>query len=67
MADVINLNDYRKKREKAIRAKRAIQNRARHGLTKSERLAEKNRREREARELDNKKLGAPDEGAENSD
>lgn len=56
MADIVNLNRFRKTRERDEREKAATENRVRYGRPKPER--EKNRVERKKREkaLDDKKL-----------
>ena len=54
MGDVIQLNQYRKKRSRLARGKDAAENRARHGRTKQAKEAERRTREREALGLDAK-------------
>jgi Domain of unknown function (DUF4169) len=56
MADVVNLNQYRKQRARRVSQKRAAENRSRFGGSKQEQ--EKSRREAEkaAKDLDNKRL-----------
>jgi Domain of unknown function (DUF4169) len=56
MAEIVNLNRFRKARERDEREKAAAENRIRHGRPKPER--EKNRAEQKKREkaLDDKKL-----------
>lgn len=56
MGDVINLNRYRKARERAEREKQAEANRARHGRTRSERDAARREQQRQAAEIEGKRL-----------
>ena len=56
MGDVIQLNQYRKKRTRLARSRDAAANRARHGRGKEERDAARREREREALGLDAKLL-----------
>ncbi len=62
MAEVVNLNRYRKAREKDRAKAEAGENRVRHGRAKAEKLRDGDERDREARSLDDAKL--EDEGPE---
>ena len=65
MADVINLNQYRKQRARAEQSKRARANRARFGRTGTEKAAEESEAKKAGEELEQKRLGtAGDDGAE---
>ncbi len=56
MAEIINLNRFRKERDRATKGKTADENRARHGRTKEERdRAEATTRKAE-KTLDDKKI-----------
>ncbi len=61
MANVVNLNRYRKKRARDEREKTAEASRVKHGRTKEERLRERLERERDAAALASKRLDAEDE------
>ena len=56
MASVVNLNRFRKDKARAEKAQRAVENRALHGRSKTERQAEAAERRRTDRDLDSKKL-----------
>ena len=56
MGDVVNLNRYRKQRQRIEDAKQAVENRVRFGRDKAERAKNKAEQEREARTLDNSHL-----------
>lgn len=56
MADVINLNRFRKARGRAEDAKQAEENRSRFGRNKEQKCREDRDRERKAKELEGKKL-----------
>jgi hypothetical protein len=56
MADIVNLNRYRKARQQAENEQAAAQNRARHGRTKAERQREESNAERIRRLIDNARL-----------
>lgn len=64
MGDVINLNRYRKAKEKAERAKLAAESRVRHGLSKPERDSQRREEQRQADALAGKRL-EPDEPIDN--
>jgi hypothetical protein len=54
--NVVNLNKFRKKKQRAEKAKQADANRIKHGRTKGEKEREHADRERAARLLDGKRL-----------
>jgi len=56
MASVVNLNRFRKEKERAAATQKAAENRALHGRSKKERRASDDERRRTARDLDGKKL-----------
>jgi len=56
MASVVNLNRFRKAKRRAEDERRAAENRATFGGTKTERQKEEAERQRLARELDSKRL-----------
>ncbi len=56
MADIVNLNQYRKKRERGEAEKTAAANRARHGRSKAERAKERSEADKAAKELGDKRL-----------
>ena len=56
MASVVNLNRFRKDKQRADDRQRAAANRALHGRSKKERRAEDDDRRRAQRELDGKRL-----------
>ena len=69
MGDVIQLNQYRKKRTRLARSRDAAENRVRHGRGKKEREAARREQERETLGLDAKLLedksdrgGGPESG-----
>lgn len=62
MAEVVNLNRYRKAREKERAQADAEINRVRHGRTRAEKLCDTNERDSETRSLDGRKL--EDDGPE---
>lgn len=59
MGDVVNLNRFRKTRDRAERAKEADANRIRFGRTKAEKTRDQQEGERRAQALDGKKLDDP--------
>jgi hypothetical protein len=59
MGDVVNLNRFRKAKEKAVREAQAAANRTRYGRTKDQRAREKEEAARTAKELDSKKIDDP--------
>lgn len=64
MGDVVNLNQWRKRKAGDARARRADENAAAHGRSKAERAQETAEREAEARRLDGGRLTPPDAGSE---
>ncbi|ALJ34861.1 DUF4169 family protein [Azospirillum brasilense] len=56
MADVVNLNRFRKMRQKEEREKTAEANRIRFGRTKAEKLRDRQDAERREADLDGKKV-----------
>ena len=56
MGDVVNLNQYRKQRSRAVSQKRASENRVRFGRTRSEKELARARADKAARDLEQKKL-----------
>lgn len=63
MAEIVDLEGYRRRKERQARKDRAPENRARHGRSKLDRAADELAREREKTELDGKKLETDDEKA----
>jgi hypothetical protein len=59
MGDVVNLNRFRKAKEKAVREAQAAANRTRYGRTKEQRAREKDEAARTAKDLDSKKIDDP--------
>lgn len=62
MAEIVNLNRYRKAREKERAQAEAEENRVRHGRTKADKLRDGHEQGRDARSLDDARL--EDEGPE---
>ncbi len=56
MASIVNLNQFRKKRDSADAARRAAASRARFGRSKEERSNDLRERERARREIEGKRL-----------
>lgn len=56
MGDVIYLSRYRKAKERAEKEKQAEANRVRHGRTKAEKKAVRAEQDRQAAELEGKRL-----------
>ena len=52
MAEIVNLNRFRKEKERADKAARADENRAAHGRTKAEKSLTKARDEKSKKTLD---------------
>lgn len=61
MGDVINLNRYRKERQRTAAGGRAAANRVRHGLTAAERARMAREKAEAKRLLDGKRLDAADD------
>jgi len=55
MAEIVNLNRYRKVREKQRARAEAEENRLRHGRSKADKIRDREERERDARTLDGAK------------
>jgi hypothetical protein len=55
-SNVVNLNRFRKKKQREARAKQAETNRIRHGRTQAEKDRERAERERAERAIDGKRL-----------
>ena len=62
-SNVVNLNRFRKQKRREEEARQAEVNRVRHGRTKGEKERELADRERAARLLEGKRLGAVDDPA----
>lgn len=56
MADIINLNQYRKARARAEKERLAEQNRVRHGRTRTAKESARREQDRQVAELDGKLL-----------
>ena len=54
MADVVNLNQFRKSKTRVDKAKKADDNRIKFGRTKAEKVKDEAEREKHKRELDGK-------------
>ena len=62
MGDVINLNRYRKAKARAEKEQKAEANRVRNGRTRTEKQAVQRELDRQATELDGKRLDNADDG-----
>jgi hypothetical protein len=56
MADIVNLNQYRKRRERRDAEKAAAENRVRHGRTKVDRQKERRENDKAAKDIEDKRL-----------
>jgi hypothetical protein len=56
MADIVNLNQFRKKRDRRTAAKRAAENRSRFGMSKDERTKVEREADKLQKELEDKRL-----------
>lgn len=56
MADIVNLNQYRKRRDRLEAEKTAAENRVRHGRSKADRLKERRENDKAAKDIDDKRL-----------
>lgn len=56
MGDVINLNRYRKQKDRTDRAKEAAENRVRHGQTKAEKTQRQTAATQQSRKLEGHRL-----------
>lgn len=61
MADIVNLRSFRKRKAHEENARKADENRIRHGRSKSEKLAQKAETERESALLDAHLRQRPDQ------
>ena len=63
MGDIVNLNQYRKQRQRADQTKQAAENRVRFGRSKSERARTRLEQDRRSQDLDGKRRddSRPDE------
>ncbi|MGD9845329.1 MAG: DUF4169 family protein [Variibacter sp.] len=61
MAEIINLRVARKRAEREAKAKRAEENRIRHGLPKAERQLQRARDAKTKRDLDSHRLESGDD------
>ncbi len=59
MADVINLNQYRKRKQRETARRRADANAVRHGLTAAERRRQEQQRKRQAEEVEGARRDEP--------
>lgn len=64
MGDVISLNRFRKAKERAEAARKAEENRVRHGRTRAEKELVRQEQERQDAALDGKRLGPEDDDAD---
>ncbi len=56
MTEIVNLNRFRKHRERALKEGRAAQNRVRFGRTKEERRRDSHERDKARKKHDDKRL-----------
>jgi hypothetical protein len=56
MTDIVNLNQYRKRRERRDAEKIAAENRIRHGRSKVERQEERRENDKAIKDIDDKRL-----------
>ena len=56
MAEIINLNQYRKRRGRQDAEKNAVENRVRHGRTKAEREKQRRETEKQKKDIEDKRL-----------
>lgn len=63
-ADVVNLNQFRKRKARADKEREAAENRVRFGLERDARTREAREQERERRAWENSRLEGPDDGKE---
>lgn len=62
MAEIVNLGEYRKKRERVSKKRRAEERRAKFGLTKAQKLQNRKTREKAEREAEGHKMGNGPDG-----
>jgi len=55
MGDVVNLNRYRKRQQRRVEDKQAVENRVKYGRSKAEVTKLRAETEREAKDLDDKR------------
>lgn len=67
MGDVVNLNQFRKRRERDRKVARATENRARHGISTAKHRLTKAEAERRRKELESKRLQRPDSNQDDTD
>ena len=60
VGEVVNLNQARKQRERALKEKRADENRARHGQSKAEKSSISSKLDQLRRALDGSKMDTPE-------
>lgn len=60
-AEIINLRQVRKQRQKDKKTSDAEENRIRHGLTKAEKALQKGEAEKQIRDIDGHRLDGPEE------
>jgi hypothetical protein len=56
MTDIVNLNQYRKRRERRDAGKIAAENRIRHGRSKAERQEGRRENDKAIKDIDDKRL-----------
>jgi Domain of unknown function (DUF4169) len=56
MGDIVNLNQFKKRKERGESVKRAAENRVRFGMTKTERGKAQREAEKSRKDLDDKQL-----------
>jgi Domain of unknown function (DUF4169) len=63
MGDIVNLNKYRKQRQRTEHAKQAAENRVRFGRSKSDRARTRSEQDRSSQDLEGKRRddGRPDD------
>ena len=66
MGDVVNLNQFRKKRERSAKARKRAESRARSGRTRTERQVTQAEAARGEATLDGKRIGSESEETEGS-
>ena len=67
MGDIINLNQYRKRRERDEKAKKARANRAKSGRTGTEKASQRRETEKSGEELERKRLVPAAKDGSNTD
>jgi uncharacterized protein DUF4169 len=56
MADIVNFNQFRKRRDRREAEKAAAENRVRHGRSKADRQKDRRENEKAAKDIDDKRL-----------